>query len=281
MQASLKDLSNSPHDSPSFLVCQRVLLQCHEIIFGDVVRHAVPYSSLEIPNLPGTVQKKVKALTQPAIVGLGIMLAGAPGLPQLTQVVGEVAIEQGRADEEHEGVRSLEQGGDIVRLSTLSVTDSSARLDVDGEEAQDSVESEAPSVRPEVVIQPAPRSRLATRRQTIAAQTSPALPLHLQKAKPRLSEDPFGQNESHLPHTSAASPFVSTPSLPSSRHTARADSVQLRDLFKKYDFRTQTHFLRSHFCRSEVRKSGAGFVCGMSSEQILLGSIPLDLGKHL
>ena len=92
MQASLKDLSGSPHDSSSFLVCQRVLLQCHEIIFGDILKAAVPYSALEVPTVPGSVQKKVKHILSPTLVGLGMVLAGTPGMPQLADIMGEVAI---------------------------------------------------------------------------------------------------------------------------------------------------------------------------------------------
>lgn len=171
MQASLKDLSNAPHDSASFLVCQRVLLQCHEIIFGDILRHTVPYSTLEVPTLPGSVQKKVKPLMQPAVVGLGIVLAGVPGLPQLTHTIGEVAIEQGRADEEHEGVRSLELGDGVVRPTTLLDGDSSIHIDNEIEEPS-SERPSTPSTRTEIHLQPAPRSRTSARRQTIAeAQT--------------------------------------------------------------------------------------------------------------
>ncbi|KAH8106978.1 kinase-like protein [Cristinia sonorae] len=243
MQAALKDLSSSPHDSPSFLVCQRVLLQCHEIIFGDVFKNTVPYSTLETPNLPGSRQKKVKSLVQPAFVGLGLTLAGAPGLPQLTSVMGEVAVEQGRVDEDYGNVRSLEQDDEVTRRVSIPSGDSTAQLDED--------EAETPTEV--VILQAAPKERpTTTRRQTFAAQTSPALPLHLKPVKPRLSEDPFGQNEASSQPT-VTSPFVSTPLLPSSKQSSRSDSVHIKDLFKKYDFRTQSHMLRSHFCRSEVQ----------------------------
>ncbi|TCD71888.1 Phosphatidylinositol 4-kinase pik1alpha (PI4-kinase)(PtdIns-4-kinase) [Steccherinum ochraceum] len=252
MQAFLKDLSNSPHDSPSFLVCQRVLLQCHEIIFGDILKGTVPYSSLEVPSVPGSLRRKVKPLVQPALVGLGMMLAGAPGLPGLTDVMGEVAIEQGRVDEEYESVRSLEQTDGVARPASIITSDSAIQFDQEFEEPQPEDELDESFARPDIIVQAAPKGRPMSRRQTIGAQTSPALPLHLQKIKPRLSEDPFGQNDNPKPPP-AASPFVSTPLLPSSRHMSKLDSVHLRDIFKKYDFRTQAHLLRSHFCRTEVQ----------------------------
>ncbi|THH33925.1 hypothetical protein EUX98_g243 [Antrodiella citrinella] len=230
-----------------YVVCQRVLLQCHEIIFGDVLRQPVPYSALEVPTVPGSVQKKVKSLLQPTVVGIGMMFAGAPGLPQLTGIMGEVAIEQGRVDEEHESVRSLEQRNDVMR-PRLESDPSGSQINLVAEE-QPEMQEEEYIPRPEVVVQPAPKSR--PRRQTVASQTTPALPLHLRKPKNRLSEDPFGQNDHTQP--SATLPFVSTPLLPSAKHTSKLDSVYFKDLFKKYDFHTQSHLLRSHFCRSEIQ----------------------------
>ena len=59
MQAALKDLSLSRHDSEPFLICQRLLNQCHEIIFGDIVLSNAPYGALNQLIIPGTLRKKV------------------------------------------------------------------------------------------------------------------------------------------------------------------------------------------------------------------------------
>ena len=105
MQASLNDLSTR-RDSQSFVICQRVLHKCHEIIFGDqLLPLSSPYSGL----LPPTYRRpKIKHHAEPVFVGLGVLLAGSPAMPQLAQLIGPVAIEQGRADEEGDESTGLE-----------------------------------------------------------------------------------------------------------------------------------------------------------------------------
>ena len=192
-----------------------------------------------------------------------MVLAGAPGMPQLTEIMGPVALEQGRVDEQGQDIRSIERGDDdkaMVRsISSASTADSGGEPEDD-----DSVDSPAPNVEQHTQEftedDPAPKiasaiSKRMSRRQTVGAQTSPALPLHLREGrKPRLSEDPFGQEE--FPPTRAntvATPFQSTPSFPS-RHPYRPNSQPTADLLlQKYDPASQMHLLRSHYCRSEVR----------------------------
>ena len=260
MQAYLRDLSQQHADSASFLICQRIIHECHEIIFGDLP--SAPYSSLSLPAQIGPFRRKVRPHVQPALVGIGMVWAGVPGMPDLTQIMGPVAIEQGRVDEQGQDVRSIERQGDdsaIVRTVSIHSVDGA---DDDNDSVMDSPVPEMgrPSRHPSETnpsSQPvsAVPERLS-RRRTIAAQTSPALPLHLRDVrKARLSEDPFGQ-EDVPPPTSAASPspFQSTPSFPS-RHPYRPSSLPTADLLlQKYDFASQMHLLRGHYCRSEVRR---------------------------
>lgn len=251
MQASLKDLALSRHDSESFLICQRILHECHEVIYGNTTSVA-PYSALQILKLPGNRKRKVKPLLFPSLVGISMIVAGAPAMPQLTHTVGEVAIEQGRADEQHGDIRSIERvDDDVVHITTA-----------EPEEVQDFDEdSPEPEVTPipklshelSETIDPSVLSSngRTSRRQTIAAQTTPALPLHLRDIrKPRLSEDPFGQRDP--PAASAISPFQSTPSLSTPRHTAKTSTFQAPDPLQFYDTTSQMYMLRSNFCRSEV-----------------------------
>ena len=243
MQASLKEVSADP-TSQSFHVCQRVLTQCHEIIFGDLPAPASsPYATLQIPFQSRFARKKVRPLVQPAIVGLAMVLAGAPGLPRLTPIMGQVAIEQGRVVEEGPNISNLER-----ELSQESVTISNTTNDNDGDDGDDDVQPSADSPQEE---EPALDGGLAKplRRITIGpSHTTPAFPAHL-VSKPRLSYDPFGQEDAQPTN----SPSHSTPSLfPARKHHPNAPS-QAEALLQRYDQQSQMHLLRSHFCRSEVR----------------------------
>lgn len=264
MQAHLKDLAGTRHDSESFHICQRVLNQCHEMIYGDLPASGTPYTSLSLLTLPGFIRKKIKPNVQPALVGIGTILAGVPGMPPLTQIMGEVAIEQGRLDDLGEDLRSLENPDGIVRTASNPGEDRDVDEDEDGSDPES--ESRPTGTAPAITIGKPPMSaaRLRgesrkggtrSRSQTIAAQTSPALPLHLKDIrKPRLSEDPFGQNDP-LPSAILASPspFQSTPTISASRHFRKPNSFnQAELLLQKYDSATQQFLLRCHFCRSEV-----------------------------
>ena len=243
MQASLKDLSANP-TSQSFQVCQRVLTECHEIIFGDLPTPAsAPYATLQVPfrSQFARKRKKVRPLVQPVLIGLAMVLAGAPGLPQLTPMMGHVAIEQGRAVEEGPEISGLER-----QLSQESVTISTPVNDEDDED-----DLQPPTDSPQE--EPALNADVAkfSRRTTIGpSQTTPALPVHL-VVKPRLSYDPFGQEDPQPTN----SPSHSTPSLhPTRKHRSNVPS-QAEALLQRYDQQSQMHLLRSHFCRSEVRSA--------------------------
>ena len=266
MQAHLKDLAVSRYESESFQICQRVLNQCHEMIYGDLPASGTPYSSFDQPTLPGFLRKKVKANIQPALVGMGMILAGAPGLPALTEIMGEVAIEQGRLDDQGEDLRSLDNPDGIARAKASS----SANVDQekDDDDYSDPEDSATKIVQPSTTMPdgqaPISAARLngqsrkdgpRSRRQTFAAQTSPALPLHLKDPrKARLSEDPFSQND---PPSSAIipspTPFQSTPAFSGPRPFRRFGSLTSADvLLQRYDLEAQKFLLRTHFARSEV-----------------------------
>jgi len=240
MQASLRDLSTNP-TSQSFQVCQRVLTQCHEIIFGDLPTPAsTPYVTLRVPFQSRFTRKKVRPLVQPAIIGLAMVLAGAPGLPRLTPIMGQVAIEQGRVVEEGPEISGLER-----ELSQQSVTISNTTNDDDDE---DDVQLPSDSPREEEPVLDAGVANLSRRTTIGPSQTTPAFPAHL-VVKPRLSYDPFGQEDPQP----ATSPSHSTPSLHLTRKNHSNTPSKAEALLQRYDQQSQMHLLRSHFCRSEVR----------------------------
>ena len=242
MQASLKDLSTDP-TSQSFQVCQRVLTQCHEIIFGDLpTPTSTPYSILQVPFRSRFVRKKVKPLVQPALVGLAMVLAGAPGLPQLTPIMGQVAIEQGRVVEEGPEISGLERETSQESVAISNTTDD--------DDDEDDVQLPPDSPQEEEPVLDAGAANLPRRTTIGPSQTTPALPVHL-VMKPRLSYDPFGQEDPQPTN----SPSHSTPSLLPARKRRSNTPSQAEALLQRYDQRSQMHLLRSHFCRSEVRST--------------------------
>ena len=242
MQASLKDLSTNP-TSQSFQVCQRVLTQCHEIIFGDLPTPvSSPYVTLQLPFQSRFTRKKVRPLVQPALVGLAMVLAGTPGLPRLTPIMGQVAIEQGRVIEEGPEISGLEREPS-QGFPTISNTTSDGD---DDDPPPDSPQEEEPVLDASV-------AKLSRRTTVGPSHTTPALPAHL-VSKPRLSYDPFDQEDPQPTN----SPSHSTPSLlPTRKHRPNAPS-KAEAFLQRYDQQSQMHLLRSHFCRSEVSLRSVG-----------------------
>lgn len=288
MQAALQDLAPTKHNTQSFVICQRVLHKCHEIIFGDLPPPAtLPYAFLDLPFQFRFTRKKVRTNAEPALVGIGMVLAGVPAMPQLTRIMGEVAIEQGRAHYGgHEMPRLANQDEDDVARGVVntSSTDASEEDDLDLED-EESLEESAPTTRPKLqhtrtatdaddLNQQISRTGSLSRRKTIgAARTSPALPLHMRAPrKPRLSDDPLGQNDPP-PLGNAAS---SSPSISSAPKQMSWNGTDF--LLQKYDLHAQSHLLRSYYCRSEVRCCHRRFYHVLTCT---IGAISYHPGKHL
>ncbi|KAJ7285818.1 kinase-like protein [Mycena rebaudengoi] len=222
MQAALRDLSASTNRSQSFIICQRVLHKCHEIIFADLPPPApTPYVSLNLA---------VKPHFEPAVIGISMVLAGAPAMPQLTDIMGEVAVEQGRVEEEGAAFKSVETADEPVASGPFRGQVSSPELVL-------------PNGMSSTRMQP-------SRRTVLAAQTAPALPLHFHGVpRSRQSEDPLGQLDGEN-----VTPYQSTPSISSARLPPRTASLNVADvLLANYDVPAQVHLLRSQYCRSEVQ----------------------------
>jgi phosphatidylinositol 4-kinase len=246
MQASLCDLS-AQRNSPSFAICQRILHKCHEIIFADqVLPSNSPYTDFIYPAY--TPREKVKHHVEPAFVGLGVLLAAAPAMPQLAEIMGYVAIEQGRRGEDDENIRSVETDD---AGAVMSVTSQGSPDETDETESPTSLDDN-PQVQPISTPPPQP-GNLLSRRSTLGAQTLPALPLHLQdKHRSRLSQDPLGQLESQ---EVVLVPYQSSPSLPSSRTSSRATATQRAEaLLEQVDPQFQMRLLRGNFYHTEVRR---------------------------
>lgn len=272
MQATLSDLSTN-RSSPSFVICQRILHKCHEIVFGDqLLPSTSPYSGFNLPAY--TRRRKVNHHAEPVFVGLGVLLAGTPAMPRLAEIVGQVAIEQGRVDEEGEPLRGFQSDTDdspYCASPTPSQND-----EVFDNDASSSTEEEPSPPPPRKIVEPIGIKPLG-RRRTLGAQTLPALPLHLQTIrKPRLSEsDPLGQSDAE----SAVMPYQSSPSIAYARTPLRTAAANRADvLLSNYDQQSQMHLLRGHYYLSEVRSFLMHSLYGF---EILQGSISAQSGEYL
>lgn len=252
MQAALKDLSLARTDSQSFVICRRVLHKCHEIIFGDLPPPSTaPYAALSLPSQPRYPRTKVKPNVEPSLVGIGIVLAGASGMPLLAEAIGHVPIEQGRAEDDM-NIRNVEAPAD--ETATGGGSTQAFQVNVDDDDEEDVNDTPDTDGTPDATSVPhetgnTTRPGVLTRRRTVgAAQTVPALPLHLQRS--RASEDPLGQ----LDTDNVAIPYLSSPSISSARPAPRSAAINFADaLLETYDNESQLQLLRSHHCRSEVQ----------------------------
>lgn len=256
MQASLRDFSSVNNTPESFLICQRTLLMCHELIFGDIpLPRTSAYPWLSSPSLPQFLRKKVKPHLHPALIGMSMMLASSPGLPSLAKVMGEVAIEQGRIDKQGSDVKSLERheddlaqgrAGSIYQRPTVGGENDSPWEDVEGTGGS----GRSPGLSEGVTVEKGTTTTRRQREPTRAARTSPSLSLPRKEDRPpRFSDDPLGQLDPVTPPTATQS----VPSLTSIKQPHRPSSLNASEiLLNRYDFGSQIQLLRSHFCRSEV-----------------------------
>ncbi|KIK96801.1 hypothetical protein PAXRUDRAFT_825563 [Paxillus rubicundulus Ve08.2h10] len=255
MQASLQDLAKYPN-TQSFLVCQRTLHRCHEIIFVDwPPPTSGPYVGMGLSFHSRFARRKVKSRLEPALVGIGLVLAGTPAMPGLTQLMGEVALQQGRADDDGKDLRSIEADGELGQaLPTnpdLCEDDDNASDEMPDNETTREPD-EAPSYDADSKI--TPTTSIPRRRRTIvAAQTSPSLVRLRNMHRSRLSDDPLNQFDPSPP-ARVSSPYQSSPSIPSSQSPLRQNGISVADtLLQRYDLQSQFHLLRSQYCRSEIQ----------------------------
>lgn len=182
---------------------------------------------------------------EPAIIGIGMVLAGTPAMPWLTDIMGQVAIEQGRAeDTETLEIRSIENNEEEIATGVGQI--------VSPDSADDEPENPADDSPPSPDSISSEPSLLSRRRAMGPAQTVPALPLHLRGLRrSRHSEDPLGQLDAE--HSETVTPYQSSPSISSARAPLRTASYNHADsLLQTYDISSQIHLLKGHYCRSEV-----------------------------
>ncbi|KAF8312023.1 kinase-like protein [Clavulina sp. PMI_390] len=267
MQTYLLDLSISRRDTPSFTICQRVLLKVQNIIFSDPpLRSNTPYPSAGSHTLLSRFWKrKIKPRAIPALVGMGTMLAGMPGLPAVTLTIGQVAIEQGRVPFEDKAVSRPFQGDEEDASHPMTPSSSilvspSAHGDVYTEEPDADLEDSDE----EEDVQTFGQSTMS--RLKIPPQLSTTEPLSPNSAPAQMAPKPLSRSKtvSHsrtspsLPRPAftsrvfrSTSPSASTPSLHQSSQGPYNGSQD--DAFRFFDPSVTSQYLRGHYLRSEVQ----------------------------
>jgi phosphatidylinositol 4-kinase B len=268
MQAHLQDLASSDKDSKSFTICQRVLLRCHEIIFEDTPGlTSGPYGTMKVQSRKLQRRKRVKHHLEPALVGIGCVLAGVPGVPKLTATVGNVALEQGRAEDTEGHIRSLEVDDDWSPIASPSHIQTIVEPEPDEEDDAGDEEhigtipegyiSGQSQVRPSVsggkhgILGFKSFGRSRSQRISEAAQTTPSFRrLSNEMRHSEAADDPFGQLDAPSP---PSLPFKSSPSLSSTKNYRQSGSGGVvEDILREYDPKARKELLQSHYCRSEV-----------------------------
>ncbi|WVN86146.1 uncharacterized protein L203_101307 [Cryptococcus depauperatus CBS 7841] len=302
MQAALQDLISTRQSDPvPFAICQRVLHRCHSIIFGDPPQPSrSPYlalassstSALESSSRAATVGRSdyramstsINSHIPAALVGMGVILAGTPGMPSLVDVVGEWAVTQGQRsrndiDDGRDRVEANVGGGADVQPEKLERRTATSKEE-ENEESDGSDENVLPRLPTKSVVD----FNVSIDREMGPAQTAPSLyspslslnpPDHLTennfkkiRTPRRKGSDPFGQlplpelehekKHSSTPPKSTHQPFCSVPDL-YSRPSAKNDLYSRNKppfadaILATYNLAAQRQLLKSHYCRSEVR----------------------------
>jgi phosphatidylinositol 4-kinase len=211
---------------------------------------------MTVPFKRYLARTKVAPRVEPALVGLGVVLAGVPGMPQLTRVIGEVAIEQGRIHDEGHGITSLHLQTDqiVPDISVLTANDLPEGHDDDVDETEKQLNNRADgflSTLPLIAgndIAEVNRSDAGTIKPVGEAQATSTHPL---PEKLRLSLNPLDQL-GFRPNSRPTTPSRSSPSISTPRAIPYANMRSDEELIQNYDLQSQSHLLRSHYCRSEV-----------------------------
>lgn len=262
MQSSLNDLSTR-RDTPSFIICQRVLLKVQHIIFADPpAPSSSPYQGSKLSSTQRFWKRKIRPRLRPTLMGITAILAGAPGMPALTPITGNIAIEQGRIEENTTKTRPHlilpeDEVTAPIRDTVEPVPAEGPNVlveDSDDDEEEDledfgraSMSSKPPLIPPDALqlftkSVSSLRTPSLSRRTTLGgARTSPALNDDL----PQLS-----RNNSHRSQTQPA-PYHSSPSV--SATPPRSIELSPDALLDRYSHQSQSLLLRSHYCRSEVK----------------------------
>jgi hypothetical protein len=266
MQSALRDLTPTRTTNPGpFLICQRILSRCHEIIFGDTPEpSSSPYRSIgqsQSSKSKKTRQPKalrVNAHAAPALIGMGVMIA-SPGMSGLADLAGGWAVRQGR--------RPLDDDEGRSRVEVDKAGGSDGLLKKGGEEGDDSGDEQAGPSSHHITLTPPGGSGkpLSGPSMTTPNLYSPATGSTISRSttpQPK-GTDPFGQLPPASPfemnRSETASPrhqpFHSVPEFTqvNGRYVPTDRLPAPENLLASYSLDAQRQLLRSHYCRSEIR----------------------------
>ena len=202
--------------------------------------------------MPIIPRRKVKPNVQPALVGLGTILASCPGLPVLAQVVGDTAVEQGRYTDPRifttGPIRSEDAGLPLSGSKEDMVPGPDAASEVSEDELTDLEQSDT-----EQDVEAYGRSLIAARDAAVQSGLTPLI----EPPSPSISRrntvgspspKHLGKPDRRSAHrrTSSSRP---TPSPPSLSHASSFDFTSTLNQSAAY----QSRLLRSHYLHSQVQ----------------------------
>jgi phosphatidylinositol 4-kinase B len=247
-QAFLNDLALR-RDTQSFGICSRVLQAVTHIIFSDPSTQRRRGSDTLMPIIP---KRKVKAHVEPALVGLGTILASCPGLPILAQIVGEAAIEQGRYSDPRVFTTGPTRSEEAAIPASVSKEDTPPRSDTASDASENEL-TDAELSEAEQDVEAYGRALIAARDAAVQSGLTPPIEpppspslqrrnvVSSTEQSKRLRKPPSHRRTTgSRPHSHSSSPSLS--------HAPSIDTMSTR-----HSAAFQSRLLRSHYLHSEVQ----------------------------
>jgi hypothetical protein len=276
MQSALRDLTPTRTTNPGpFLICQRILSRCHEIIFGDTPEpSSSPYRSLASSSNTRTRKTRqpkslrVNAHAAPAFIGMGVMMA-SPGMSGLVDLAGGWAVRQGRRplddDEGRSRVEVDKAGGSDGRVlapTSPPVGKPDGEGDDSGEEDRYGTLQDNGTPSTGGLLSPPHTSRPSATSPNLYSPPGGSTISRSTTPQPK-GTDPFGQLPPSTPPEFGRSdtvsprhqPFHSVPEFShnNGRLVPNDRAPPPEALLASYSLEAQRQLLRSHYCRSEIR----------------------------
>ena len=232
-------------------MCQRVLKAVTQIIFDDPELHASRTGPPSSSSFLKFRRGKVKPHFASALVGIGCVLAGAPGVPQMTDMVGSIAVDQGRKVD----TQTPDQSTIVTREEeTPSVSSGQSPLPIVSVEDEDEGAEEGDDQ--EWDVEAYGRALIASRQKQPNGLGTPVIVTPRRRKTVDESERPLSLTLPHIAATRRSwdvlpSPGLKashTPSLSFSRVSTSSLSTTLH-----LDPILQSFTLRSHYLHSELQ----------------------------
>lgn len=177
-------------------------------------------------------------------------------MPKLTEVMGEVSLQQGRADDEDIHVKNMDTEDETLPGAGALSTSSPDALEDEDSNSDDKTGKDKGFESEQLAVDADPElrssSHLGHRRTVVGARTSPSLVQLRNAHRSHLSEDPLDQLDPSPP-SRIPSPYQSSPSISSFHSPLRYNASAADSLLQRYDLPSQSYLLRNHYSQSEVQ----------------------------